>query len=343
MNDSFLSSGPNALFSVLEELLGQAMARPLFLILSATFLFSVCGLYAMFGGLLERKIIARAHSRYGPMYTGPGGSLQTLADALKFLQKEMIFPKGSDGLLYRLSPLLLVVTPFLAVPLLPIGSFALVNSSYSLLLVLALLSLGPILILWGAWSSNSKYSTLGGLRAAAMTMSYEVLLVVSLASIILTVGSANILDIVAYQSAHGMWMAALQPFAFVLFLIALIASVERNPFDLVEAESELVSGWKTEYGGVYFSITLLAEYIKLLVGCILCASIFLGGSGTVLGDIGFLLKVALLTILMFYVRATAIRLRLDQIFSVVWKKLIPLGLVNIIVTALIFSLFGGRL
>jgi NADH-quinone oxidoreductase subunit H len=163
-------------------------------------------------------------------------------------------------------------------------------------------------------------------------------MVVAIASVMLTTGSASIADIATAQT--NAWFALTQPVAFVLFLIALVASLERNPFDLIEAESELVSGWKTEYGGVYFSLTLLAEYVKLLVGCVLCVALFLGGT-SVGGDIGFIIKVLIITLLMFYIRATALRLRLDQIFRVVWTRFIPLGLLNVVVTALVMAFTGG--
>lgn len=304
----------------------------LYLTALAFMTFNMFALFATFGGLLERKLIARVHSRIGPMYTGPGGLLQTIADMLKFLRKEALFPKGADRPLFRLAPILLAVPPFLAVLFVPIGSLAIVRSEYSLLFALALLSFSPIAVLVGSWASNSKYATLGGLRAAGMTMSYEVLLGVAAASVALTVGSMDIVEIARYQHAHGVWLAAVQPLAFLLFLFAAIASVERNPFDLVEAESELVSGWKTEYSGAYFSLTLLGEYVKLLVTGFLFASLFLGGWLGFSGDIGFVVKALLFVVLMFYVRATAMRLRLDQIFRKVWLYMIPLGLLNFIVT-----------
>lgn len=317
-------------------LLGEVV----FVALYASMLFNVFAGYAMFGGLLERKLIARVHSRIGPMYTGPFGLLQTAADALKFLKKEVIFPKGSDHFIFVLSPLLMITTSFLATIFIPIGSFTLIQSEYSLLIVLALLSLTPLSILLGSWASNSKYSTLGGLRAAGMTMAYEVLLAVSAASIIYTTHSFSIIEIVQYQQAHT-WLLLLQPVAFILFLIAAVASVERNPFDLAEAESELVGGWRTEYGGVYFSFTLLAEYVKLLVTIILLSCLFLGGWLDAGGEIGFVIKILILTMFMMYIRATAVRIRIDQLLSTVWTKMIPLAFLNFIITVGVLAMLGG--
>jgi NADH-quinone oxidoreductase subunit H len=313
----------------------------IFLALLAGVIFNIFAVYAMFGGLLERKVIARVHSRIGPMYTGPFGLLQTAADAVKFLRKEIIFPVGSDRQLFVLAPLLMCMTAFAAIIFVPIASFTLIQSDYSLLIVLALLSISPIAILAGSWASNSKYSTLGGLRSAGMTMAYEVLLAVAVASIIFTTKSLSIQGVVAFQDAHGIWLALLQPVAFALFLISAIASVERNPFDLTEAESELVGGWKTEYGGVYFSFTLLGEYMKLLVTLLLTTSLFLGGWTDAGGEIGFAIKVIILTVLMFYIRATAMRLRIDQLLNTVWTRLVPLAFLNLLITMGIASMLGA--
>jgi NADH:ubiquinone oxidoreductase subunit H len=320
----------------------NGVADIIFLCMIAMAVFTASALFAMFGGLTERKLIARVHSRIGPYYVGPFGLLQTLADMLKFLKKEIIFPVGSDRKLFVTAPLMMVLPAFLSFIFLPLGTFVLINSQYSLLLVLALLSLSPIAILIGAWASNSKYSSLGGLRAAAMTMAYEVLIAVAVASIILTTHSLSIIDIVQYQHDLGIWLVFIQPLAFLLFLIAAVASVERNPFDITEAESELVSGWKTEYGGVYFSFTLLAEYIKLLATVILITALFFGGWMDWAGELGFLIKIILLVLLMIIERATALRLRIDQLLQDVWTKMIPAAFLNFVATVGVLLMLGGR-
>jgi NADH-quinone oxidoreductase subunit H len=328
--------------SILVSLgVSAGVADIIFLCMIAAALFTACALFAMFGGLAERKLIARVHSRIGPYYVGPHGLLQTLADMLKFLKKEVIFPVGSDRKLFIAAPLIMVLPAFLSFIFLPIGTFTIINSQYSLLFVLALLSLSPIAILIGAWASNSTYSTLGGLRSAAMTMAYEVLIAVSISSIILTTRSFSIIEIVNYQHNLGIWLVFIQPLAFLLFLVAAVASVERNPFDITEAESELVSGWKTEYGGVYFSFTLLAEYVKLLATVILIASLFFGGWMDWGGETGFLLKIILLVLLMIVERATALRLRIDQLLQDVWTKMIPAAFLNFIITVGILMMLGG--
>jgi len=311
----------------------------LFLVALAVSLFGVGATFAIFGGWFERKTIARAHSRIGPQYAGPGGSLQTVADAVKFLRKEVIFPEGSDRFLYRLAPLVLLIAPFLAFAVIPVGSLVVTDSPLTLVIALALLGISPIAIIIGAWASNSKYSTLGGLRAAGMMMSYEVVLVLAAGSVALSAGTLSISEIAQYQAQHGLFLY-LQPVAALLFLISLVASVERNPFDLLEAESELVGGWKTEYGGVWFSLTLLGEYLKLLASAFLFSHLFLGGAATRLGDLSFVLGAGVIIFLMFVVRATAMRLRMDQILDTVWTRLIPVAILNAGATIAVMVWFG---
>jgi len=311
----------------------------LFAIAIGFMLFGAGATFAILAGWLERKAIGRIHSRIGPQYTGPLGVLQTAADAVKFLRKEVIIPEGADRVLFKIAPVLLLLAPLVAFAIIPFGSFVLTDSPYALVFALALLGLSPIAIIIAAWSSNSKYSTLGGLRAAGMLMSYEVVLVLAAASVALSAGTLSITGIVAFQAAHGLFLY-LQPVAAVLFIIALVANVERNPFDLLEAESELVGGWRTEYGGVWFSLTLLGEYLKLLASTFLFIHLFLGGAMTRGGDLSFLLLAALVVALMYAVRATAMRLRLDQILDHVWTRLIPLAILNAAGTILVLTIVG---
>ncbi len=337
MNLAFFAAGGDALANLMP---GGTIGDVLLLAALAVSLFSIGAGFAIIGGWLERKTIARVHSRIGPQYTGPAGSLQTVADAVKFLRKEVIFPEGSDRFLYRLAPLVLLIAPFLAFAVIPVGSLAVTDSPIALVIALALLGASPIAIIIGAWASNSKYSTLGGLRAAGMMMSYEVVLVLAAGSIALSAGTLSITGIAQYQAQHGLFIY-MQPIAAILFIISLIASVERNPFDLLEAESELVGGWKTEYGGVWFSLTLLAEYLKLLASAFLFSHLFLGGAATRFGDISFLLGAGAVVLLMFVVRATAMRLRMDQILDTVWTRLIPLAILNGAATIVITVWLGG--
>lgn len=287
------------------------------------------GAFAALGGLLERKLIGRIHSRYGPNTTGPYGLLQTLADALKFIGKEPLIPRLADRLLFIAIPILMVALPFLTLVVVPYLNRPVLSFSFDLILVIALLAINPVLILLGSWAGNSKYATLGGLRAAAQILAYEGVLFVAILPLVYATGSFSIRDIVAHQR-NGAWLALTQPISFLLFLIALVATAERQPLDLPEAESELVQGWMTEYGGVFFAMILLSQYITLFIGAVLLAALFLGGWGDSFGIPGYLLKMFLGLLLFIYARATYIRLRLDQLLAFSWKCLLPLGLANLL-------------
>jgi NADH-quinone oxidoreductase subunit H len=315
--------------------LSEDIGQIIFYIIIALFAFLFVSLYAVFGGWGERKVIGRSHSRLGPNMTGPFGLLQTVADVIKFMTKSVIFPKGSDKKIFVTIPGAMMLVNFTALLFVPFGSYTIINSDYSLLIIFALLSLGPTLMMLGSWASNSKYSTLGGLRGASLVFVYEVLLSLSIAGVFLITGSFSIAKAVQMQSDLGLWFIVLQPLGFVLFLMAMIASFERNPFDMTEADSELVSGWRTEYGGIYFAITLFAEYAKLFIGCAVIASVYLGGWLGFLGEAGFFLKIILITILMYYVRAASMRWRLDHLLARVWNFYVPLALLNFLVTYIV--------
>lgn len=306
------------------------------------------GLFAMFGGLIERKLIGRIHSRYGPTTVGKFGSLQTAADALKFIQKEPFVPRLADKPLFVAAPVALVALAFLVLGFLPWPSLktlfaggeplVFIKSDYDLLAVIALLALTPIIILVGAWASNSKYSALGGFRAISLTLAYEALLFISIAPLIFTAGSFKVVDIVAAQQGW-FWFALTQPFALILFMFALIAISERQPLDLPEAESELVQGWLTEYGGPFFMLILLSQYLTLFIIAFALAALFFGGWLAPFGWLGFLVKIAVCVLLFIVSRATYFRLRLDQLLDFSWKFLVPLGFVNFFVTILLPRLF----
>jgi len=232
-------------------------------------------------------------------------------------------------------PVLMVALPFTILAVIPFGKASVWSFSYDLLFIVALLAINPILILLGAWAGNSKYNTLGGLRAASQILAYEGVFFLSLIPIVYASGSFSIVEIVQYQQQHT-WLLFLQPVSFVLFLVALIAISERQPLDLPEAESEIVQGWMTEYGGVFFAMILLAQYVTLWVGAVSFAVLFLGGWGGMFGIFGFMVKIALGVLLFIYSRATYFRLRLDQLLDFTWRGLIPLGIINMLFIILIF-------
>ncbi|MDP3963556.1 MAG: NADH-quinone oxidoreductase subunit H [bacterium] len=312
------------------------MLLQLLLISIAAILISAfVGAFAAFGGLAERKIIGRIHSRYGPTETGPYGLLQTIADAIKFIAKQPLIPRLADKPIYIIIPILMVALPFTILVVLPWGHIPVWSFKYDLLFIISLLALNPILILLGAWAGNSKYTTLGGLRAATQILAYEGVLFLSLAPLVYAAGSFSVADIVAYQREH-LWLAVLQPLSFLLFIFALIGISERQPLDLPEAESELVQGWMTEYGGVFFAMILLAQYITLWIGAVSLGALFFGGWGDITGIFGFLAKIIFGILLFIYFRATYFRLRLDQLLAFTWKGLIPLGIVNLLLMILLY-------
>ena len=312
--------------------------------MSATYLIIIIGVilltlfgaaFAMFIGLFERKFIGRMHSRYGPNTVGPFGTLQTAADAVKFMQKDIVIPKYADKVLFVASPVLMTLLPFFILAFLPWGKFSFISSPYDLLIVFALIALNPVLILAATWASNSKYSALGGFRAATQILAYEGVLFLAILPVVFASGSFRIADIVASQS--NFWFVLTQPFAFILFLFAAIAVSERQPFDLPEAESELVQGWLTEYGGPFFAVILLGQYIMLYVAAFLVGALFFGGWGGVFGWAGFAVKVFIATLIFIISRATYFRLRLDQLLSFSWKFLIPLGFANFIISLIVLQ------
>ena len=305
------------------------------IVIFATAISVFVGAFAAFGGLAERKIIGRIHSRYGPNTTGPYGLLQTVADALKFIAKKPLIPRLSDKPMFIIIPILMVALPFVILAVLPWGKWPVFSSKYDLLFIVALLAIHPILILFGSWAGNSKYAVLGGLRAVSQILAYEGVFFVSLLPVVYAAGSFSVADIVAYQSQH-FWLILLQPISFFLFLFALIAISERQPLDLPEAESELVQGWMTEYGGVFFAMILLSQYITLWIGAVSLAALFFGGLGDMLGVPGFLVKIIVAVLIFIFSRATYFRLRLDQLLNLAWKWLIPIGIVNLLLIILIF-------
>ncbi len=296
----------------------------------------------------ERKVLAKMQDRYGPTRTGPAGLLQPLADGIKLLAKEDVVPANADRYMFLFAPLITFATAFIAFAVIPFGletvtvpiinqplRFFIADVNIGLLFVLAVSSLGVYGIVLGGYASGNRYSLLGGLRAAAQVISYEVILGLSLIGPFLLVGSLRLTDITRWQQAN-VWLVVVQLPAFIIFLIAGIAETNRAPFDLPEAESELVGGFHTEYSGFRFSLFFLGEYVAMLVISAVASVVFLGGpAGPLLpGPIWLALKVAFFIFLYFWLRATLPRFRYDQLMGLAWKLLLPLVLLNIVVTAL---------
>jgi len=299
----------------------------------------------------ERKLLARLQIRLGPNRAGPFGIWQPLADAVKLLTKEDIVPSKADRVIFLLAPAVVAGTALLIFAVVPFGQgwtigghpipLVVSDLNVGLLYVLALSSVGVYGVALGGWASNSKYALLGGIRGAAQMISYELSLGLALVPVVMLAGSFSMVDIVTAQSRYPFLL--LQPLAFIIFFISAVAETKRIPFDLPEAENELVAGYHTEYSGMRFGLFFLGEYVTMVVLGSLVAVFFLGGwRGPLLPPIiWFCLKVLAVAFFMIWMRGTLPRLRYDQLMHLGWKVLIPLALLNIVVTGGVILWMGA--
>jgi NADH-quinone oxidoreductase subunit H len=305
--------------------------------------------------LAERRVLGFIQGRLGPNRVGPGGFLQPIADLVKFIFKEDIVPDKSTRFVYFLAPIIattaaimtIVVYPFGPEVNLPVlGSVRLVIARFdvALLYVLGVTSVGVYGIALAGWSSNNKYSLMGGLRASAQMISYELALGLGIIGVVLQSGTLDLVSIVEQQAGHlgisGWNMIWIQPLGFIIYLIAAIAETNRVPFDLPEAETELVAGFHTEYSAMKFALFFLAEYVNMFTVSMLATTLFLGGwNGPFvhqlpwLGVFYFLGKVVLFLFFYIWLRGTLPRFRFDQLMTFGWKFLVPAAIINIVLTA----------
>lgn len=294
--------------------------------------------------LLERKLIGRIQNRYGPNRAGPWGLLQPAADAVKLMMKEDIVPAGVDRPVFLLAPFVTLLPAILIFAVVPFGesihlfgreiTLYLADINVALLYVLAITSLGVYGIVLAGWSSNSKYALLGGLRSGSQMISYELSLGLSLVGPLLLAGTFSLVEMVQLQKQMG-WFILWQPLAFLIFAIASTAEINRHPFDLPEAEQELTAGYHVEYSGLRFSVFFLSEYAKMVAVGALAAAIFLGGpAGPLLpGPLWLLIKVLAFLFVWVWLRGTLPRVRYDRLMALGWKVLLPLSLLNVVLTA----------
>lgn len=285
---------------------------------------------------IERRLLGVWQDRYGPNRVGPFGVLQVVADAIKLMTKEDWIPPFADRALFVLAPMIIAVTTLLAFAIVPIApGIGVVDLNIGLLFFLAMSSLGVYSVVLGGWASNNKYSLLGGLRAAAQMLSYEVFMGLSLMGVVMLAGSFNLRDIVAAQ--EGLWFCIPQIIGLITFTVAGIAEARRLPFDLPEAENELVAGFHTEYSSMKFGLFFIGEYIGIMLISAMIVTLFFGGwLGPLLPPlIWFLLKTSIVIGFFFLLRASLPRPRYDQLMAYGWKLMLPLTLVNLLVTAAI--------
>ncbi len=326
-------------------------------------LLGILGLATGYIVLAERKILAFIQSRLGPMRVGPHGLLQPIADVVKLLLKEDIRPAAVDLGIFLLAPVIVVVTAFTTLSLIPFGEGiavlgyfipgAIADVNVGILLVLGIGGLGTYGIILGGWASNSKYPLLGALRAAAQMVSYEIALTFAVVSGLMVAGTLSMVGIVEAQREMGFWFGFIQPVAFGIFTIAMVAETNRAPFDMAEAESELVAGFFTEYSGMRWALFFLGEYTAMLVMSAINVTLFWGGwlrpfpgvealafLDVVPSGVWFLLKVAFFLYLFIWIRGTFPRYRYDQLMALNWKSLIPLSIANVLITGLVMILLG---
>jgi NADH-quinone oxidoreductase subunit H len=308
--------------------------------------------------LLERKVIAWAQSRLGPMRVGPYGILQPVADAVKLMIKEDITPVRADKWVFTAAPIIAMVPALIVYAVIPFGpevslfgrqvTLYITDINVGLLYIVSVASVGVYGIILAGYASNSKFPLLASLRASAQLISYEVAVTLTLVSVILVAGSLSMVSIVRAQESMGVWFAFLQPVAFVLFFIGGLAETNRAPFDLPEAEQELTGGFHTEYSGMRFALFFLAEYANMIVVSSVATTLFLGGwlrpfpnvewlsfLGIIPSWAWFLLKSFAFLYIFIWVRATLPRYRYDQLMRLGSKVLIPLAILNLVVTGIV--------
>ena len=305
----------------------------------------------------ERRVSAFMQGRIGPNRVGPKGLLQPLADGVKFLTKEDIIPDGVDKPIFILSPAIVLIPALMTFAVIPFGSnislfgrnisLQVADVNVGILYILALTSIGVYGIVLAGWSSNNKYSMLGGLRSAAQLISYELAMGLAIVSIILLDGSLKLNDIVSSQQGSLFsWYIFKQPLAFLIFLIATYAETNRLPFDMAEAEQELIGGYHTEYSSMKFAMFFMAEYANMITAAALTVTLFFGGwdipfvdesslglVGGLLSILSFIIKMGFFLFLFIWTRWTFPRFRYDQLMKLGWKVMLPLALLNIFITA----------
>jgi NADH-quinone oxidoreductase subunit H len=308
--------------------------------------------------LLERKVIAWVQVRLGPMRVGPYGVLQPIADAVKLILKEDITPTRADKWVFTAAPIIVMVPALITFAVIPFGPVVnlfgrqvplyITDVNVGLLYIVSVASIGVHGIILGGWASNSKFPLLASLRASAQLISYEVAVTMTLVSMIMTAGTLSMVKIVESQYNTHLWFIFVQPVAFVLFFIGGLAETNRAPFDLPEAEQELTGGFHTEYSGMRFALFFLAEYANMIVVSSVATTLFLGGwlrpfpnvaalsfLGIIPGWMWFLIKSFVFLYIFIWVRATLPRYRYDQLMNIGWKVLIPLAIMNLVLTGII--------
>ena len=331
------------LYSIMSENVAHLVEMILIALVYLT-IFAVAGLFLV---LIERRVAAWFQLRIGPNRVGFQGLLQTMADALKLLSKELTGTEKADKFLYNLAPYFVIITALMALAVIPFTQdFQAFDINIGILFLIAISSIGVIGILLGGWSSNNKFALIGAMRSGVQTISYELSIGLSLLTMILITGTLQLSEIVEVQKNGWLIVQGHIPaiIAFMIYMIAGTAETNRAPFDMAEAESELGAGFHTEYSGMKFAYFFLAEFINMFIIAAIATTVFFGAwlspfgiteSIPILGVFWFLAKAMILVFLMMWFRWTFPRLRVDQLLTLEWKYLLPLNLMNIVIMALI--------
>ena len=294
---------------------------------------------ALFYQWVDRRVYARAQNRYGPHHTGPRGLFQPLADMIKLLAKEDIEPSAVDKMIFRATPILLLTLVFTALFMVPITGFSsLVSFEGDLIFLIFLMTLFAIMAFLAGWGSTNRFSLVGGMRAALQTLGYEVPLAVSFIGPAILAGTLSVSNIVKWQATDGFWSILLNPLGFVIAIIGIIAVIECVPFDIPEAETEIVAGWQTEFSGRKLGLLRLTHDLELVFVSGLVVALFLGGPtgpiSLIPGIIWFIIKTIIIVFIIAYIRAQFARFRIDQMVSGSWKYLVPLAILQIVILQL---------
>lgn len=322
----------------------QGLALPtwlsllLALIIFVIVLSIIFSIFAYVFGWVERKLMARAQSRHGPTYVGPWGFLQNLADIVKLIAKEHIIPDEADKPLFMASiPALLALFVLMLVFIPLTSSFVGIGASIGLIIVFMLLSFSPLLIFIAGWTSGNKFGSIAAQRSVAMMLSYEIPILLVIVAVVLLANSYSLSGIVNAQSSA--WYIILMPLGFITFFVALLGEFDRPPFDLREADSELIAGWLTDVSAPYYALVLFLDYLRMFVGTLLISILFLGGwlgPSFIPPFAWIMVKVVLLSVLIIFIRATTVRMKIDRLLRLGWTYLMPLSVVNLLITFVLF-------
>ena len=325
-------------------------AEPVRLLVAVLVLLGFVGLNAAYLVWVERKGAGRFQRRPGPTEVGPAGLLQPIADALKLMSKQLIVPAGVDSLLFRVAPLLVMAPAMISLAVIPFGqSLTARNINVGLLMIFALGSINVMALMLGGWASRNKYSVIAAARVVSQNIAYEIPMLLVVITLAMACGTMNLQEIVEQQAGgfwhwnlFRVWINPLMPVTFLVFFICMLAETNRSPFDMAEAESELVAGAYTEYAGMGFGVFFMAEYANIVLGCSLATALFLGGwqspLGLLPGAIWFLLKMYFLVFSVVWVRWTFPRTQFYGLLNLSWKLLIPVSLFTLVLSSAMIKL-----